>query len=237
MRIILLSCILLSAMLFAEDEKPVKPPAPPPDDQPARTIKDDEPKEVRKPAHKKPAPKQETESALDMKALYKEGDKERKERIADLKKKIDAGRVPFKGLIDPRTPVSMYEKKLAEYEAEKKFLPTLKLEEGSIGIFRDTEVSKKSGGFMNAQTGRVGSGSTFSWGGGSVEVVQVIDGKNMLVNWKEKETIWVAGVDTTGLVDGKITRLDGIFRYSGTKQYSTAAGASRTVYLIEEAKP
>lgn len=43
------------------------------------------------------------------------------------------------------------------------------------------------------------------------------------------ETIWVSGYPTGGLADGQSVKLEGVFRVSGTKTYTTVMGASRTV--------
>lgn len=49
------------------------------------------------------------------------------------------------------------------------------------------------------------------------------------------EVVWLKGVATKGWVDDKALTLDGHFKVTGTKQYKTVLGSSRTVFLIEPA--
>jgi hypothetical protein len=135
------------------------------------------------------------------------------------------------------------------------YLPTLKLEPGSVGVFRTRP--------RPVDTPETGEGKQAP--ADSVQVVQVIDPGNMLVRvadergeyrtefvprrdpgagsqvgvhalrWVpsgEDQVVWVAGFPTNGLVDDGFCKLDGVFEYSGTKQYTLADGGTRTVHLI-----
>lgn len=77
----------------------------------------------------------------------------------------------------------------------------------------------------------------------SYEIAQIIDESNMLVaidnlnlysRYKEQESrlIWLKS-STKGVVDGTRIKLDGVYQITGTKQYTTAIGSSKTVYVIE----
>lgn len=65
-----------------------------------------------------------------------------------------------------------------------------------------------------------------------VEVFQVVDERNALVKfWND--LVWVSGLPTTDLVDGKTIVLKPVFKVTGTKRYQSAGGGSNTVYLLE----
>lgn len=51
-----------------------------------------------------------------------------------------------------------------------------------------------------------------------------------------KFSAWLSGVSTVGKVDGARLPLDRPLKITGTKQYGTAGGASRTVFLLEPVK-
>lgn len=63
-----------------------------------------------------------------------------------------------------------------------------------------------------------------------VRVLQVVDGRNMLVEFGD-DLIWVE-TPTGGYVDGKRYTLSGIGEGLGTRRYVTALGATRTVVWV-----
>ncbi len=65
----------------------------------------------------------------------------------------------------------------------------------------------------------------------SFEVMQITDGTNMMVTMFGQR-VWVSGVSTAGLVDGKKVELPQVFRITGTKTYKTAIGGSNTVFVF-----
>jgi len=82
--------------------------------------------------------------------------------------------------------------------------------------------------------------------GSNARVLQVVDGENMLVEIVTflssalsagftKETVWLKGISTTGLVDG--VRLDTKvpLKITGTQPYMTSLGKT-TVFLLEPLK-
>jgi SLA1 homology domain 1, SHD1 len=65
----------------------------------------------------------------------------------------------------------------------------------------------------------------------SVDVFQVIDERNVLVRfWGD--LVWVSGIPTTDLADGRSVTLNQVFRVAGTKRYASTGG-STTVHLVE----
>lgn len=68
-------------------------------------------------------------------------------------------------------------------------------------------------------------------------VAQVVDENNVLLTWNHDACwYWISGVDTTGLIDNRIITLDSLLPtpqhcwvVSGTKQYRTALGGTKTV--------
>lgn len=110
-----------------------------------------------------------------------------------------------------------------------RFLPTLKLEQGSIGAIQS-----------------------------SLKVAQVIDSLNLIVEYPSNcrgqvcnysptiygtvtrchsfdhcKLVWIANYSTQGLIDGRPHSFKGVFRYVGGKTYTTVLGSNRTVALIE----
>lgn len=67
---------------------------------------------------------------------------------------------------------------------------------------------------------------------------QVIDGSNMLVRYEnpkeggEDFVLWIKA-PTAGLVDGRRVLLDRCLEVTGTKTYTTAAGGSKTVFVLQ----
>ncbi len=67
----------------------------------------------------------------------------------------------------------------------------------------------------------------------AVKVVQVINEEEMLVDAGD-QWYWVKGIGTKKLADGVYVDLtDTVFKYAGTKSYSTALGARKTVYAVD----
>jgi len=217
----------------------------------------------------------------DKKTLIKLGQKERyelikscRERLADLYRKIDERNRYIREtrplLSGPDTTVweaeiRHLETKVDDLEHPKApYLPTLKLEAESVGVFRTASPVVEIAGTMNQK----------QIPADTLEVIQVIDADNMLVrlfedrgsyqteflprrgpqsgghvgNWAvkwvprgEDQVLWGAGYPTSGLVDDGFCKLDAVFEYSGTKQYVTGDGGSRTVHLVTkvevEARP
>lgn len=76
------------------------------------------------------------------------------------------------------------------------------------------------------------------------KVQQVIDERNMLVKVTRHDAtyttareagsylIWVVG-KYSGVIDGQNVTLKSVFRVTGTKQYTTAIGGSKTVFMLE----
>jgi hypothetical protein len=71
----------------------------------------------------------------------------------------------------------------------------------------------------------------------ALHVFQVIDGNDMLLSLGEDSVCWVKGIDTTGLTDDQEFKFHHALRVTGTKQYTTAAGSLRTVFVIEPFGP
>lgn len=67
------------------------------------------------------------------------------------------------------------------------------------------------------------------------EVLQIVDGSNMRVKSAGID-FWISGVSTAGMVDGRDYELRTRLKVSGTKQYKTVTGGSRTVFLLEPAE-
>jgi hypothetical protein len=66
-------------------------------------------------------------------------------------------------------------------------------------------------------------------------VTQVIDKTNMLARIYEKRgdlTVWFSGISTAGFTDGSNQRVGQILQVTGTKQYTTAIGGTKTVFVI-----
>ena len=81
---------------------------------------------------------------------------------------------------------------------------------------------------------RIALGSIGQWPGANI--LQVVDEKTALVNFssvQSKQTVWITGISTAGMVDGGAHRADVIVAVTGTKTYTTAVGGSRTVFTVE----
>lgn len=66
-----------------------------------------------------------------------------------------------------------------------------------------------------------------------VKIQQVIDADNMMVTSTTvgRERLWLT-MPTAGLVDGKSLTLDKTMEVTGTRQYTTVAGGSKTVFVL-----
>ncbi len=84
---------------------------------------------------------------------------------------------------------------------------------GEIGFWRDT-------GFFTLET---------------VKVKQIVDDKSMLVEelTRLKKNYWLEGFATRGVVDGDMVRVGCLLEITGTKQYTTVLGATKTVLVLE----
>jgi hypothetical protein len=67
----------------------------------------------------------------------------------------------------------------------------------------------------------------------SFRVLQVIDGKNMLMVHRRENVFWIKGVYTDGIVSNSWKTLTDLFQVSGTKQYDSADGGTKTVFVLE----
>ena len=67
-------------------------------------------------------------------------------------------------------------------------------------------------------------------------VFNIVNENEMLVQMYD-QNVWVRGIPTTGLVDGKRVSLDRVFEVTGMKRYPTAIGGSTTVFVIEPFEP
>jgi len=77
------------------------------------------------------------------------------------------------------------------------------------------------------------------------EIAQIIDEGNMRLNvrnltfrqarvdYGDSYNVWVKG-NTKGLTDGTKIQIEDVFQVTGTKQYNTAIGGSKTVYVLEK---
>jgi len=161
------------------------------------------------------------EDALDKKKLLREGAAERKERIAEIKAALvdfDEKRAAKKGAGSVSLPFGAYESKLEEYSQKGNFYPTLKMEEFSRGVFRDTEFVRQP---------------KPSWQGGTVVVVKVIDADNVVVKWMNNQLVWLSATPTKSLADGMSLRPKGIFRFAGNREYSTGKAPPKTIFWVE----
>lgn len=97
------------------------------------------------------------------------------------------------------------------------YFPSLNnLNVGEIGILRDT--------------------AWYSVRLREIEVLQIIDDENMLIEYDSysHDKCWLKGFQTNGLVDDdRVEGLASLLKVTGTKQYRTAAGGTKTVPLLE----
>lgn len=56
-------------------------------------------------------------------------------------------------------------------------------------------------------------------------------GKDALMHC-QGNLVWVTGLDLSGMVDGQVIDSAGVMRVTGTRQYATALGGSKTVYVL-----
>lgn len=67
-------------------------------------------------------------------------------------------------------------------------------------------------------------------------ITDPITGVTVTGNHPKKTFVWIARIDTNGMVDGTTARIDKILKIAGTKRYQTARGA-KTVFLLEPLAP
>lgn len=76
-----------------------------------------------------------------------------------------------------------------------------------------------------------------------LKVFQIVDASNMIAEiklpylagsvWTNKEaTVWISGISTAGLTDGKRCSFKVVFEVCGTKTYATALGGSKTIFEL-----
>lgn len=108
--------------------------------------------------------------------------------------------------------------------------PQIQMEVGSVGSFVNVDNRTPEQRMRMLRTGSVVVDDPHSR---SVRIVQVIDDSNALIRAYDRD-IWLADIDASNWADGTLQELPGVFRITGTRQFETAAGSSRTVL---EAKP
>ncbi len=65
-------------------------------------------------------------------------------------------------------------------------------------------------------------------------ITQVVDDQNFVgaLHLPDKETVWVKGVSTAGMTDGKRFTFDQPFLVTGTTTYTNVAGSTNTVFVL-----
>jgi hypothetical protein len=67
----------------------------------------------------------------------------------------------------------------------------------------------------------------------ALRILQVIDHSTLLLEAGSDQLLWLDGVTTRDLVDGRIFAVEGLsFEVVGTKAYTTTFGSSRTVFWL-----
>lgn len=136
----------------------------------------------------------------------------------------------FKSKEDREEAIAEWEKKTTDEALAAKAAPPLQIENvmrvGDFGYLPDHVVDTADG--------------QKSW---QFKIQQVVDDNNMLVKVTQynhtrrgqsgDSLIWMVG-RYSNAVDGQVAKFNGVFRVTGTKQYATALGSSKTVYQIEK---
>lgn len=106
---------------------------------------------------------------------------------------------------------------------------------GYIGALPKIDLERQ--GIYSFKVGAIG---TIEWPDNSRErsahILQILGPSEALVEFytgSEYPSFKVRGVSTAGLVDGKMLPLPGIYEVTGTTTYPTAAGATKTVFVVE----
>lgn len=131
---------------------------------------------------------------------------ERQHRISDLQSKLGADKVALKKALEGVSKIKAAEGQKYQDTAHNQMLlvvPELRLAVGEYGSL------------------------------GDVQIVQIVDTNNMLVRIGEDELVWLEGIDTSGLVDDHDFTLTTNLQITGTKQYNTAMGATKTVFVAQ----
>jgi hypothetical protein len=74
---------------------------------------------------------------------------------------------------------------------------------------------------------------------GQFTVLQVIDEDSLIVEWwhsppsRTRQPLWIDGIDTSKIVDGKEVGLPMPMDCVGTKRYTTAIGTQKTIYRLQ----
>ncbi len=139
--------------------------------------------------------------------------------VADLERGLQESKIRAK------TFVKSYVATINKVKAMRgSFIPSLTLDNGSIGLIRK---------------GRSKDVETFDTERSRpMEVFQIIDKDNALVKWSDSSLgdmtlVWLKGFSTTGLADGKTMTIGRFVQVTGTRQYATALGGSKTLMVIE----
>lgn len=152
------------------------------------------------------------------KRLLKQGEEERLVWVADLQQGLRSNTTD-------KQFVKSYAVTIRKVNAMRgSFLPTLMLDKDSIGVIRK---------------GRSKDVETFDTERSRpMKLFQIIDKENALTEWSEgiagdSTLVWLKGFSTDGLADGKTVTISRPVRVTGSKQYTTAMGTSKTVMVIE----
>ena len=87
---------------------------------------------------------------------------------------------------------------------------------------------------LKFETGRIGSLREETGYPIDLKVLQIIDGHTALVRiFPSGRMLWVEGFATRGLTDDAVIRPTGLFCVSGTRQYESVLGSTRTVLVIK----
>jgi len=145
---------------------------------------------------------------------------ELRKKIADLAKSIRAG---GKYQADYKLRLVATKKKLRSLIKQKDhYLPTISLEIGAIGVFRNSAQRWLLIAYRKNPVPHDTDG---------VKVIQVISSDAMIAQAFYKD-LWIQGIDTSGFLDDKLYELPGLFQVVGTRTYNTAIGSVRTILEI-----
>jgi len=160
------------------------------------------------------------------KRVLKQGEKERSAWVADLLS--DMRKMNTRKGKGVRNESGVVVRKLKGMCGS--FFPSLTLNKGSIGVIRKPRIIPNELGYAtnNLELDR----------SKPMKIFQIVDKKNALVKWAENSMgdmtlVWLKGFSTDGLTDDKTVTIKQPVQVTGTKQYNTTMGGSKTVMVIE----
>lgn len=180
------------------------------------------------------------ERSPELKRAIEAGEKQRTQFVSDLELQLERHRAQLeqakKGVLingkkKPPPKVQTFRNKADKEEAVAKLMRLISEDEGRIKSLKEPALFPPTINHSAIEVGDIGILGYKQDRSVEMKIEQVVDDSNMLVS-VGRDRLWMKA-KTEGFVDGKSFEFSGVIRVSGTRKYTTVAGGSLTVFVVE----